>query len=578
MNAVEQAEARAAEAKAALTAFEAALKPKTQSTQEAKTEESMTTAVEENLIEESTAIVPLVENLNEEEPPPLTEEEILELDAPLTEEEVIEMVQQGRAKGKSSDEIITGLSRCRCAVSDSRLKEIVSATEPAEPKVVKSKKPTQPKSSVKFAATFPPELAPLVTAGHAFFDDMRQSWMVKGCRECGQFNRDECCGQKTVNALAVRFDGTLTQYGRQAVGLDPIRPPAKTSEPTPEQKQKTWAETNWWKTFSGFDELEDGGLKMYIENFLPEGIAIISSLPKEGKTWLALSIVKALTTGQPLFGKSGFEVTEQVPVVYLAAEASDRAFKHRARKFGITNDKTKFLCRTLTKGMIGLQNPDLEAAVRALKPVVILDVLSCFNQSDDEDDAVQNQKLRSMIGSLRTQGAPVVIVLHHATKNFKDKPTKENAVRGSGDILAMVDVVWALMIDDRLFQSGVKEVDVIGWGRDFEAAPMRLALTRKSTGRDLSIFGPGIASIIDETGDLGWVDKEAVREAAKKAVDNLADNLEQAVNADPKASLRTLAESTGESVWAISQALEGRGWRRGKGRYGAWTCRKEKQA
>jgi RecA-family ATPase len=146
-----------------------------------------------------------------------------------------------------------------------------------------------------------------------------------------------------------------------------------------------------------------------------------------------------LTSGAPLFGNAGFEVPEIVPVIYLAAEVSERSLKQRIKKFGITDDKEKFLCRTISSiggaGNMNLTDKYLLEAISATKPIVILDVLQCFSTAEDENDAAENKNLRYMIDSLRARGARAIIVLHHSTKNFKEKPTKENAVRGSGDIL-----------------------------------------------------------------------------------------------------------------------------------------------
>ena len=120
--------------------------------------------------------------------------------------------------------------------------------------------------------------------------------------------------EETQSVGALRPDGTLTTYGRQALGQEPITPvkPPQTHE----QVAEGLKQAPWWSSFSGVDETESGGIKMYVENFIPEGVTIISSLPKEGKTWMALSICKALTSGRPLFGRAGFEVPEPVPVIY----------------------------------------------------------------------------------------------------------------------------------------------------------------------------------------------------------------------------------------------------------------------
>ena len=172
-----------------------------------------------------------------------------------------------------------------------------------------------------------------------------------------------------------------------------------------------------------------------------------------------------------------------------------------------------------------------------------------------------------MIGGLRRAGARAVIILHHSTKNFKQKPTKENAVRGSGDILAMVDCVWALMLDDRLYQSSqVEEVDVMGWGRDFSPSPFRFALTHKGVSSDGNMYKDGIVSVIDSTGDLGFIDKASRVRATETADQSTADRLEQLVQSDPAITVTELAKQTGQTRWAVNTTLNQHGWTKPSGR------------
>jgi AAA domain len=333
--------------------------------------------------------------------------------------------------------------------------------------------------------------------------------------------------------------------------------------------EEEWKKSPWWLTFKGAGELEDGdGIKMYINNFIPEGVTILASLPKEGKTWLALSICKALTSGQPLFGRAGFEVPEIVPVIYMAAEVSERALKHRIKKFGITDDKSKFLCRTVSSngqaGNMDLNDSSLLQAISAMKPVIILDVLQCFSDSEDENDAAENKNLRRTIDGLRGRGARAVIVLHHSTKNFKQKPTKENAVRGSGDILAMVDCVWALMLDDRLCQNtNIEEVDVIGWGRDFAPTPFRFALTRRGALVNGNTYRNGVVSVLDTDHDLVFVDKSASKESIRGDV---TSGIDQLIEDNPTITVKELIARSGQSRRTIDQALKELGWTKPSGR------------
>src|SRR5258706_6574789 len=133
--------------------------------------------------------------------------------------------------------------------------------------------------------------------------------------------------------------------------------------------------------------------------------------------------------------------------------------------------------------MFGLDDANLESLVKAMRPVVILETLIRFNDGKDEDDASENRKLADAIFRLISWGSRAVIGIHHSRKDLnKAKPTKEAAVRGSGDGLAMVDAVWLVMQDEKVFLGGKgpNEIDLVGWGPDFNPGPMRLALTKKA--------------------------------------------------------------------------------------------------
>ncbi len=316
------------------------------------------------------------------------------------------------------------------------------------------------------------------------------------------------------------------------------------------------------------DELQgNASVKMLIENFLPEGLTLICGLPKEGKSFLALSIAKALTSGQPLFGRRGFEVPEIVPVLFLAAESGDSALKLRCEKMDITKDKTRFICRTLSKGlMLGLDDPTLEQAVRAMKPVIILETLIRFNDGTDEDSSTENRKLAESLFRLIAWGARAVIGIHHSRKDLnKANPTKEAAVRGSGDGLAMADCVWLIMQDERLYKKGQgpNEVDVVGWGRDFNPTPIRLALT-KIAPKDvplIKLFAPGIVSLVDTKGDLEWVQKGLVFERTQE----LKQRVEQLVIADPSITLKQIVEATQNKEWDTRKIIKRLGYHRTRG-------------
>jgi AAA domain len=437
-----------------------------------------------------------------------------------------------------------------------------------------STKATPPETS---DVPYPSELEPLVKSGLATYDS--GYWLVPRCGICGQFNKT-CCGVVYMTSAVRLGELVLTASGRQAVGLDPIKKPTppKTAEHIKAEQLNNLDKTKWWSNFRSVSELEgSGSLKMLIENVLPaDGIALICGLPKEGKSFLALSIAKALTTGKPLFGRVGYEVPEPVPVLYLAAESKDGLLKLRCRKMGLTDDKTKFIARTLSQGiMLSLSDPVIEDIVKAMKPVVILETLIRFNDGTDEDSSTENRKLAQSLFQLLGWGASAVIGIHHSRKDLnKAKPTKESAVRGSGDGLAMVDAVWLIMQDEKLHQKGrgPNEVDVIGWARDFNPVGIRLALTAKAQEGQVVTFAPGIVSVIDQTGDFGWVSKAKPEkpDAVAKVAKVTPKRLEQMVIDNPLITVRDLAKETGKSAGCVSDTLKRLGYHRKPGYAGEW--------
>ena len=500
------------------------------------------------------------------DPEPLTEKEAISVVQSWVEQDAEVELSERRTFEEMVNDLRDAAEYRGSNIPSSRFEEIVKQYAPDAPHRNETPRKDEPNYP-----SYPAELKPLVESGVATFDKTASGyWLLHRCDGCGQFKK-ECCG-RVFWVTAIRDDGkTLTAYGRQAVGLDPIKPPKppKSLEEIQQEIIHKLPENPWWNSFRGVGELQGNGtVKMYIENFLPEGATLICGLPKEGKSFLALSVAKALTSGQPLFGRPGFEVPEIVPVLYLAAESGDGALKLRCEKMGITKDKTRFIARTLSQGlMLGLDDPDVEAVVKALRPVVVLETLIRFNDGKDEDDASENRKLAQAIFHLIALGARAVLGIHHSRKDLnKAKPTKEAAVRGSGDGLAMVDAVWLVMQDERLYERGrgPNQINVVGWGRDFNPVPMTLALTKKAP-KDTAVeklFAPGIVSLIDATGDLEWIQKGFVFDLGAESVDQA---IEQLVIENPSISKKMLAERTKLSEWDVRNALKRLGYRRQKG-------------
>jgi hypothetical protein len=324
----------------------------------------------------------------------------------------------------------------------------------------------------------------------------------------------------------------------------------------------------WRAKFKSAAELDKGDIVMLISNFFPEGNVFIGGLPGGGKTWLALSIVKALTTGKPLFGRPDFVVPKITPALYMIPEVGARAFRKRLEKFHITDDENLFLCRTISEGAtLDLNDPALLGAVASMRPVVFLDTTIRFNKAESENDARANSGLVDAIVRLRQAGAAAIIALHHSTKAAREgEMTLEKVLRGTGDMAASADAVYGMRRDDKLYDNGRGpeefEVECVK-PRDFvPPAPFRIAASRKSTD-SIASYKAGLTSNFDQVGDFVLVGDAQV-------MDEFSSRINQMLTDDPKLTLSELQERTGKSPWVIRKAYERLGWHRGKTKDSIW--------
>jgi hypothetical protein len=358
---------------------------------------------------------------------------------------------------------------------------------------------------------------------------------------------------------------TVTFGGRPMDGIDAIKP----TENSP--IEEALVAVNWEDRFKAVGQLESGLIRMLIDNFLPEGMTYVGALPGEGKTLLGLSISKALTTGGNFLGSPNFEVHEIVPVIYMIPESGGRAFRKRCAAFGIPDDRRKFICRTISEGAtLRLDDPSLLQAIAEMRPVVILDTVIRFSDSDDENAAAQNKRMVEDIIRLRQAGAVGVIGIHHSKKDMREKGMSlENVLRGTGDIAASADAVYGMLRDDRMYDhgNGPNEIDVeCVKPRDFDPPlPFRIAASRRTSNKSIG-QAPGIESVIDATGDFVIVNKEAAQVVRDAQLIRLVEN-------DPAMTLNELSAATNLSTWVVRQNLKKLGWvkpRGGKGGTSMW--------
>ena len=313
---------------------------------------------------------------------------------------------------------------------------------------------------------------------------------------------------------------------------------------------KVFAEpVDWRKKFHTVDELPDGDIRFLIENVLPEGVAFIGALSGAGKTWLCLSMARALTTGKKFLGNH--TVSEPLDVLYLCPEMNAKTFKKRCRLFGISE---RFRCMTISDGVpLDLDDETLANAITELKPVIFLDTAIRFSNIEDENSSSQNaQGLAKAVFRLLHIGAQAVVCLHHRPKaGAQEELTLENTLRGTGDLGAICDVVWGLQYEKGNSEQYAKE------SRQFVRLQMRCVKARDfSTPEDSRIQ---LFPFVEDIGDFAALDGDA-ETTQKERKQSQAEKLDAAIAQNPSISCLALQSAIGISRNRMKKFAAECGW------------------
>jgi hypothetical protein len=216
------------------------------------------------------------------------------------------------------------------------------------------------------------------------------------------------------------------------------------------------AAEHWRELFDTWQQFENAPpLTFAIKDFLQsESITAIAGLSGHGKTWVALSLVRALLFGPGMLWDY-FNVPKRFErVVYLIPESMRGPIKQRLQLMNLYEEIGKRLfVRTLNMGKApDLDDPRLLFAVK--RAAVVLDTGVRFMKVSDEANALEIAEglSQDMMGLLRAE-ADSVVSLFHSPKSFRKESVMnlENMIRGSSEIGAVLATAW-----------GVKQMDEKG--------------------------------------------------------------------------------------------------------------------
>jgi hypothetical protein len=230
-----------------------------------------------------------------------------------------------------------------------------------------------------------------------------------------------------------------------------------------------------------------GNLEWLVEGLMYQSeVTGWAGLQKNGKSWILMSLMKSLLSGQPWLGK--YKVAQSKKIVYFVPEVGRANIYHRLKKMRLDQflDVSLFV-RTSSLGIPDLTDPRvLEECAGA---DVFLDTLIRFiegSENSAEDIAFLAQKIFAIQATARS-----VNFAAHSQKHYsKAEEMGPDMFRGSGDIAAFASNGFGVMqVDSNFNRIYVKNV----FNRDLTEDPSPFILEGRPH--------------IDETGDFKLVDE-----------------------------------------------------------------------
>lgn len=194
---------------------------------------------------------------------------------------------------------------------------------------------------------------------------------------------------------------------------------------------------------SAIERLPEGE-RWLVEGFLSaSGIMVLASAPKTGKTWVALSLATAVSSGEQALGY--FHVPSPGPVLLFHAEDDPRAVRERIESLCLAQrlDLAALPIHVITAEALKLddaaQRERLEELLAHLRPkLLILDPLVRLH-SGAESYVGHVAELFGYLRRLQRRFQLAILVTHHVAKNRSAGAQPGQAMRGSGDIHAAYD-------------------------------------------------------------------------------------------------------------------------------------------
>lgn len=198
-------------------------------------------------------------------------------------------------------------------------------------------------------------------------------------------------------------------------------------------------------TLHGLLEKEYPPQEWLIDKLIPiDGLVVMSAQPAHYKSWLMLVMAMAIAQGVEFL--DNFAV-KQAGVLILDEESGERQLQERFRKLKADQDLPIYYSSRTGREMNDKYVEEIVAECQEKNiGIVMVDSLIRMHNKN-ENDSSEMSKVLNYFKKLNDNGI-ACLILHHHRKNSIYAGSTGEAMRGSGDILASVDVHLAIARKD----------------------------------------------------------------------------------------------------------------------------------
>jgi RecA-family ATPase len=271
-------------------------------------------------------------------------------------------------------------------------------------------------------------------------------------------------------------------------------------------------------------------LSWLVPDYLPPGLTFLIGKPKVGKSWLALQLALAVSTGGKVFNQD----VEKGRVLYIALEDNERRLKDRMKKQNWLSNpgKVEFMLADSFRDQITALNTGggkrlLKYIERQKYRVVIVDTFSRAIQGDQLDPA----DMTKAVGPLQEYALEkniALIIIDHMPKNTGEISDPIGHIYGSVAKAGVTDTAWGLYKEQG--KAGAK----LGIsGRDVEESLLQLTFERNGFYWHCEGNADEIAmteqrkAIIEALEELGKAQAKDIAEATGQATNHVRERLNE---------------------------------------------------